>query len=95
MLLYIYRLPIWQTLLFLLLAAVFCPLFLLSRLLLCDPGAQRPQVPGQVRVAPLDVADALHRGHALGGQPGHRKGCGKSPAGRSAANLMRTVTSII
>ena len=25
----------------------------------CDPGTQRPQVPGQVRVAPLDVADAL------------------------------------
>ena len=30
---------------------------MLSRLLFCDPGAQRPQVPGQVRVAPLDVDD--------------------------------------
>ena len=27
--------------------------------MLCDPGAQRPQVPGQVRVAPLDVADEM------------------------------------
>jgi hypothetical protein len=30
---------------------------------------------------PLDVADALHRGHALGGQPGYRQRCAAPQVG--------------